>query len=110
MTMLDPHELNQIGQIVREIVIEEIGKFRKEMLEKIDETKAELRAEMFLQNLELKREFRSEFRVVKRSIRRLENKLEIAIRTFDNEYLFLKKRIDRIDDHLGFTRLIIQDA
>lgn len=53
----------------------------------------------------VKEEIQGEIKPVKKSLKRIERGLDETIEVFDADITHLRKRVDRVEDHLHLSRL-----
>ena len=94
--MLDKSDLTAIGSLIK------TGN---------ESVKQELRTEISGVKQELKTEFskqlKKEVNPLKKDVKKIKSDIETVIGFFDDEYLRLTKKIDRVEDHLGLPPISI---
>lgn len=102
---MDQKDLSQIRKIVREEI--EIVLKEKNVLTKED-------AKNFLtkddaKNFATKKDFQGlkrDFSEMKKDMSKIQNSINVLISYFDREEVLLRKRVDRIEDHLHLPPLV----
>ncbi|MBI4130045.1 hypothetical protein HY468_01875 [Candidatus Roizmanbacteria bacterium] len=56
-------------------------------------------------DLKLEEKLEQKLKPIKKKLTRLERLSNTIIRSFDREYIYLRKRVDRIEDHLHLSPL-----
>lgn len=88
--MLTKTDLSQIQSIVQIVVQKETRAIVQKETRNIVKT-------------ETKKIIRKELAPIKKDIKVIKVDINMVIESFDGNYLELRARVDRIDDHLGFT-------
>lgn len=86
--MLTKKDLTQIQKVVKE----ELGDYP---------TKADL--EKALSNHPTKADLAKELKPVKQDIAQIRKDVKVIVNLFDREYVELRRRVERIEQHLGIT-------
>ena len=89
--MLTKSDLSQIQKIVQTVTLQVVqSETRKIVLEE---------ATKIIQS-ETRKIVQEEFKPVKQDIRKIKSDINLIVHTFDKDYVVLRRRVDRIEEHL----------
>ncbi|MBU1071349.1 hypothetical protein KKG65_02960 [Patescibacteria group bacterium] len=100
LTKIDFKQIEKIVQIgTQKVVKKELGAVRTEFKNEIGSVKkdvSEIRSDM-------QKIVRKELGPIKKDITKIRSDIAIVSSFFDNEYLGLRSRVERIEHHIGFA-------
>jgi hypothetical protein len=90
--MLTKTDLRQIEGVVNKVVKKELGAGL-----------GEVRKEFSVGLGEVRKEFKKELAPIKKDITKIRSDISTMSSFFDNEYLHLRSRVEKIEEHIGFS-------